>query len=67
MVCPEVTLVPGEVRRMRVLDRENSEVVERVYRYVAEEQAEIDWRDTFITITPRISCAGTGKGVQNLA
>ena len=29
---------------MRVLDLENSEVVIRVYRYVAEEQAEIDGR-----------------------
>ena len=44
MEYPEVTLVPGEVRRMRVLDLENSEVVNRVYRYVAEEQAEIDGR-----------------------
>ena len=39
MEYPEVTLAPGEVRRMRVLDLENSEVVDRVYRYVAEEQA----------------------------
>jgi len=44
MEYPEVTLAPGEERRMRVLDLENSEVVDRVYRYVAEEQAEIDGR-----------------------
>jgi hypothetical protein len=42
MVYPEVALVPGEVRRMRVIDLENSEVVDREYRYVAEEQAVID-------------------------
>jgi hypothetical protein len=44
MEYPEVTLAPGEVRKMRVLDLENTEVVDRVYRYVAEEQAEIDGR-----------------------
>jgi hypothetical protein len=44
MEYPEVTLVPGEVRKMRVLDLENSELVDRVYRYVAEEQAVIDGR-----------------------
>ena len=44
MEYPEVTLAPGEERRMRVLDLENSEIVDRVYRYVAEEQAEIDGR-----------------------
>jgi hypothetical protein len=42
MEYPEVLLAPGEVRRMRVLDLENSEVVDREYRYVAEEQTEID-------------------------
>jgi hypothetical protein len=31
MEYPEVTLVPGEVRRMRVLDLENSELVDRVF------------------------------------
>lgn len=41
---PELTLAPGEVRMMRVLDLENFEVVERVYRHVAEERAEIDGR-----------------------
>lgn len=42
MEYPEVALAPGDTRRMRVLDLENSEVVDRVYRYVAEEKAEID-------------------------
>jgi len=51
MEYPEVTLAPGEVRRMRVLDLENSEVVDRVYRYVAEEQAEIDGRVIRIIVT----------------
>jgi hypothetical protein len=50
MEYPEVTLAPGEVRRMRVLDLENSEVVDRVYRYVAEEQAQIDGRDIRIIV-----------------
>jgi hypothetical protein len=42
MEYPEVVLAPGDVRRMRILDLENSEVVDREYRYVAEEQAVID-------------------------
>lgn len=50
MEYPEVTLAPGEVRRMRVLDLENSEVVEREYRYVAEEHAEIDGRPSRIIV-----------------
>lgn len=50
MEYPEVTLAPGEVRRMRVLDLENSEVVDRVYRYVAEEHSEIDGLDTRIIV-----------------
>jgi hypothetical protein len=44
MEYPEVTLAPGDVRKMKVLDLENAEVVDRVYRYVAEEQAMIDGR-----------------------
>ncbi|MRR06396.1 MAG: DUF3108 domain-containing protein [Deltaproteobacteria bacterium] len=44
MEYPEVTLAPGETRKMKVLDLENAEVVDRVYRYVAEEQAKIDGR-----------------------
>jgi hypothetical protein len=41
---PEVSLSPGEVRRMRVLDLENTEIVDREYRQITEEQAEINRR-----------------------
>jgi hypothetical protein len=51
MEYPEVALAPGEVRKMRVLDLENSEVVDREYRYVAEEQAEIDGRAARIIVS----------------
>ncbi len=50
MEYPEVLLAPGEVRRMPVLDLENAEIVEREYRYVAEEQAEIGGRTTRIIV-----------------
>ncbi len=50
MEYPELTLVPGEVRKMRVLDLENSEVVDRSYRYVAEEQTEIEGRITRVIV-----------------
>jgi len=50
MEYPELTLVPGEVRTMRVLDLENSEVVDRSYRYVTEEQTEIDGRVTRVIV-----------------
>jgi hypothetical protein len=48
MEYPEVTLAPGEVRRIRVMDLENSEIVDREYRHVADEQAEIDGRTRVI-------------------
>jgi hypothetical protein len=48
---PEVTLAPGEVRRMRVVDLENAEIVEREYRHVAEEEAEIDGRVSRVVVT----------------
>jgi hypothetical protein len=51
MEYPEVLLSPGEVRRMRILDLENSEVVDREYRYVAEEKAEIDGRAARIIVS----------------
>ncbi|MRR57549.1 MAG: hypothetical protein EG824_04975 [Deltaproteobacteria bacterium] len=50
MEYPELTLAPGEVRKMRVLDLENSEIVERVYRYVAEERAELDGRSSRVIV-----------------
>ncbi len=45
MEYPEVTLAPGEVRRMRVFDLENTEIVDREYRQIAEDQAEINGRN----------------------
>jgi hypothetical protein len=51
MEYPETELAPGEVRRMRILDLENTEVVDREYRYVSEEQAEIDGRVTRIIVS----------------
>lgn len=51
MEYPELTLAPGEVRKMRILDLENSEIVERVYRYVAEERAEFDGRSSRVIVS----------------
>ena len=50
MEYPEVTLVPGEVRRMRMLDLENAEVVDREYRHVAEEQIVINGRAVRVVV-----------------
>jgi hypothetical protein len=48
---PEVTLAHGEVRRMRVLDLENTEIVDREYRHIADEQTEINGRATRVIVT----------------
>ena len=48
MEYPEVTLAPGEIRRVRVVDLENSEIVDREYRHVADEQAEINGQSRVI-------------------
>jgi hypothetical protein len=48
---PEVTLVPGETRRMRIVDLENTEIVDREYRYVSEEQAEINGKSGRVIVT----------------
>jgi hypothetical protein len=50
MEYPEVALVPGETRRMRVMDLENAEVVERQYRYVKEEKSEIEGREVKVIV-----------------
>lgn len=39
---PEVLLATGEVRNMRVLDLENTEIVDREYRQVSDEQRDIN-------------------------
>jgi hypothetical protein len=51
MEYPEVELAPGETRRMKILDLENSEVVDREYRYISEEQAEIGGRAARIVVS----------------
>ena len=48
---PEVTLTAGEVRKMRVIDLENAEAVDREYRYVAEEQIVIGGRNTRVVVS----------------
>jgi hypothetical protein len=50
MEYPEVALVPGETRQMRVMDLENAEVVERQYRYVKEEKTEIEGREAKVIV-----------------
>jgi hypothetical protein len=45
---PEVSLALGEVRRMRVLDLEYTEIVDREYRQITEEQAEINGRGSHV-------------------
>ena len=51
MEYPEVTLTPGEVRKMRVIDLENAEAVDREYRHVAEEQVVISGRLTRVVVS----------------
>lgn len=50
MEYPEVTLAPGAVRKMRVLDLENTEIVDREYRQVTEEQIEIYGRVSRVVV-----------------
>jgi len=42
MEYPELKLTPGQTRHVRVIDLENSEIVDREYRYVTEEQTEVN-------------------------
>jgi len=51
MEYPEVTLARGEVRKMRVFDLENAEIVDREYRQVEEEQTETNGRRSRVIIT----------------
>ena len=51
MEYPEVTLIPGEVRKMRVIDLENAEAVDREYRYVSEENLLISGRSTRVVVS----------------
>lgn len=54
MEYPEVTLTPGETRKMRVIDLENAEAVDREYRHVAEEQMVISGRSTRVVVSDAI-------------
>ena len=51
MEYPEVSLKPGEIRRMRVIDLENAEAVDREYRHVAEERMVISGRETRVVVS----------------
>lgn len=51
MEYPEVTLKPGEVRRMRIVDLENTEIVDREYRHVSEEQTEINGQSCRVIVS----------------
>jgi hypothetical protein len=51
MEYPEVTLSPGEVRKMRVVDLENAEIVDREYRHVTEEQIMISGQSTRVVVS----------------
>lgn len=48
---PEVLLAPREVKRIRVLDLENTEIVDREYRHVTDEQTEINGRGRRVMAT----------------
>ena len=48
---PEVALAPGEVKRLRVLDLENTEIVNREYRQVTEEQTDINGRSSQVIVS----------------
>jgi hypothetical protein len=48
---PEGALAPGEIRRLRVLDLENTEIVDREYRHVAEEQNDINGRSSHVIVS----------------
>jgi hypothetical protein len=51
MEYPEMTLAPGEVRKMPVADLENTAIVDRKYRQVSEEHAKINGRDSRVIVS----------------
>lgn len=61
MEYPEMTLASGEIRNMRVIDLENSEIVDREYRHVSEEQAEINGRGSRVMVTDFADKNAEGK------
>ena len=54
MEYPEVTLIPGEVRKMRIIDLENAEAIDREYHYVAEEQVVMSGRVARVVVSDAI-------------
>jgi hypothetical protein len=48
---PEMSLAPGEVREMLVVDLENTAIVDRKYRQVTEEHAKINGRDSRVIVS----------------
>lgn len=50
MESPEMALASGEVRKMRIADLENTGIIDREYRHVAEESSEIDGRSTRVMV-----------------
>lgn len=51
MEYPELTLAPGEVRIMPVLDLENTVIVKRKYRQIAEEHATVSGQDRRVMVS----------------
>jgi hypothetical protein len=51
MEYPEMTLAPGEVRKMLIVDLENTAIVDRKYRHVTQEHAKINGRDRRVTVS----------------
>lgn len=48
---PEMTLTPAEIRKMPVVDLENTAIVDRKYRQVTEEHAKINGRDSRVIVS----------------
>lgn len=51
MEYPELTLAPGEERKMPVVDLENTAIVDRKYRQITEEHAKINGRDSRVIVS----------------
>lgn len=61
MEYPEVTLAPGEVRKMRVMDLENAEIVDREYRHVSEERTEINGQSCRVVVSDFLDKNSEGR------
>ena len=54
MEYPEVALTPGETRKMRMIDLENAEIVDREYRHVAEEHAVVSGQAARVVVSDSV-------------